>query len=690
LSVPFTLKLAIGPPGRRPEFPFDKGEASLGRTADNDLVVKDGDASRQHARIYEKDGRYFLEDLQSANGTQLNGELLQDETKEIRNGDTIGIGAVVFVFTIQNSLEALGPAETFDLPDTVARGGAHAKSQGSDAEPSETKHSPARKYDRTNQRPALRETKKMKDAREERDAHDSEEPVSWEAPPAAPSPPRRPRKPPPSTIRTDEHRLQKSDEPQLVDSQDIEPVKSMDVEAMGSDEPERSAGRREPPPRRRPPPDMTNEEAAPSHMLPPPLPLGGVVDSTARQASPATAKLSPVDDEPGTSHIPTSDQVPIVGDGPGASMDAAALAPPPPRPAASESSTELAAHAGPPPEAAAARVDRSAGLGKKEEENEKRELTAAEKARVRRQAQKTAGGRMLYAWSQLPLPLRLLLSLVMIGGIGVGGYSAWQSMAPVVKVPPPAEPSEIVGGGPTLEASFGTGEGVTYERPDMKVFTFKAVSPTQLVGLLHYQARDVSKEEVAVSVNGYDLGFVAADSIDAEERELELVIPASQVKRNEPNQITFDNVRNPPGHDPWRIWNLWLELLALPDTSSEETLISVKEDLERAQKFFDTRDIGPDNLFKAWKGYRDAWLKLESLPGRPNDLYVVARAQQAEARRLMDKKCKTLQIDVQRVLSARKPDYELARKELKDMLRYFPTREHPCHALVQSQLDQIE
>src|SRR5262249_17967688 len=103
----------------------------------------------------------------------------------------------------------------------------------------------------------------------------------------------------------------------------------------------------------------------------------------------------------------------------------------------------------------------------------------------------------------------------------------------------------------------------------------------------------------------------------------------------------------------------------------------------------DQRDIGPDALFKAWKQYRDAWLKLESLPGRPNDLYVVARAQQAETRRLMDKRCKTMQIDVQRALSQRIPDYETARHVLTDMLRYFPTREPPCNGLVQAQLEQI-
>jgi hypothetical protein len=244
-------------------------------------------------------------------------------------------------------------------------------------------------------------------------------------------------------------------------------------------------------------------------------------------------------------------------------------------------------------------------------------------------------------------------------------------------------------GGDTLEWSFGVGDGVTYDRPDMKLFTFKAVAATRVVGLLHYQARDVTKEEVSISINGYDLGFVPADAVDAAGRELEVVLPAGQVKRNVENQVIFDNVRNPPGREPWRIWNLWLELLALPDTSAEETLISVREDLARSQKFFDQRDIGPEALFKAWKGYRDAWLKLESLPGHPNDLYAQARTQQAEARRLMDHRCKVMQIDVQRALTAHKPDYDTARHVLKDMLRYFPTREHPCHALIQSQLDQL-
>src|SRR5439155_12822393 len=123
----------------------------------------------------------------------------------------------------------------------------------------------------------------------------------------------------------------------------------------------------------------------------------------------------------------------------------------------------------------------------------------------------------------------------------------------------------IIAGAPTSEKSLGLGRGVPYERPDMKIFNFPAAAATRLVGVLHYQAKDISKEEVAISVNGFDLGFVPPDTLDTANRELELVLPAQQIKKGENNVLVFDNVRNPPGEDPWRIWNLWLEMIAVPN-----------------------------------------------------------------------------------------------------------------------------
>src|SRR5436853_6353347 len=85
--VPFTLKVTKGA-GAGAEFPFDTNEARLGRTADNDIVVKDSGASRAHARVFQKGTRYYVEDMKSANGTKVNGALI-NATKELKNGDTI-------------------------------------------------------------------------------------------------------------------------------------------------------------------------------------------------------------------------------------------------------------------------------------------------------------------------------------------------------------------------------------------------------------------------------------------------------------------------------------------------------------------------------------------------------------------------------------------------------------------------
>src|SRR5262245_59434059 len=108
-SLAFTLKVSKGA-GAGAEFPFDAAEARLGRTADNDIVVKDSGASRSHARVYQKGSRYFVEDLKSANGTKVNNAVITG-SKEIKNGDTISIGEVVFTFSFADETLLEPPSE---------------------------------------------------------------------------------------------------------------------------------------------------------------------------------------------------------------------------------------------------------------------------------------------------------------------------------------------------------------------------------------------------------------------------------------------------------------------------------------------------------------------------------------------------------------------------------------------------
>jgi ABC-type multidrug transport system ATPase subunit/pSer/pThr/pTyr-binding forkhead associated (FHA) protein len=68
---------------------------TIGRLADNDLVVESAGTSRRHARISARDGRHYVVDLNSANGTYLNGERLLEEARWLSSGDSISVGGHV-------------------------------------------------------------------------------------------------------------------------------------------------------------------------------------------------------------------------------------------------------------------------------------------------------------------------------------------------------------------------------------------------------------------------------------------------------------------------------------------------------------------------------------------------------------------------------------------------------------------
>jgi pSer/pThr/pTyr-binding forkhead associated (FHA) protein len=68
-----------------------KESITLGRAATCDLVVADNYVSNVHARIYLRDGSYWLEDLGSTNGTYLNRSRVSTPTA-IGPGDDIRMG----------------------------------------------------------------------------------------------------------------------------------------------------------------------------------------------------------------------------------------------------------------------------------------------------------------------------------------------------------------------------------------------------------------------------------------------------------------------------------------------------------------------------------------------------------------------------------------------------------------------
>jgi len=72
------------------EFPLEKERIILGRKADNDIQVDNLAVSGQHAAIITILNDSFLEDLDSTNGTYVNGKLVKKHA--LKNSDVITIG----------------------------------------------------------------------------------------------------------------------------------------------------------------------------------------------------------------------------------------------------------------------------------------------------------------------------------------------------------------------------------------------------------------------------------------------------------------------------------------------------------------------------------------------------------------------------------------------------------------------
>ena len=67
------------------------GGLSIGRSAEADVQIEDRYASGLHARVFSRDGRTYVEDMNSTNGTLVNDATLRGEA-ELIDGDVLRIG----------------------------------------------------------------------------------------------------------------------------------------------------------------------------------------------------------------------------------------------------------------------------------------------------------------------------------------------------------------------------------------------------------------------------------------------------------------------------------------------------------------------------------------------------------------------------------------------------------------------
>ena len=106
------LNVLQGPDkGKRFELP-DHGPQLIGRSSES-LMLGDNTISRRHAELTPDDGAWYIRDLESANGTYVNGVSINQRTL-LNAGDQIRTGATLLVFGVGHRETAVAPIRVAD------------------------------------------------------------------------------------------------------------------------------------------------------------------------------------------------------------------------------------------------------------------------------------------------------------------------------------------------------------------------------------------------------------------------------------------------------------------------------------------------------------------------------------------------------------------------------------------------
>jgi pSer/pThr/pTyr-binding forkhead associated (FHA) protein len=82
------------PEGGKPRAVKVAASMTIGRAPECELRIEDTYASQQHARLFGKNGSWYVEDLGSTNGTFVNDQKLASPAI-VQPGDSIRIGTTV-------------------------------------------------------------------------------------------------------------------------------------------------------------------------------------------------------------------------------------------------------------------------------------------------------------------------------------------------------------------------------------------------------------------------------------------------------------------------------------------------------------------------------------------------------------------------------------------------------------------
>ena len=100
------VRLVVDQGARRRVLNIEAEQAVLGRAHGNTVRIPSAEVSRRHCRLLLQDGLVTVEDLDSVNGTFLNGRRIR-ETEYVRPGDRLEVGPVTFTVEYELTPDAL-------------------------------------------------------------------------------------------------------------------------------------------------------------------------------------------------------------------------------------------------------------------------------------------------------------------------------------------------------------------------------------------------------------------------------------------------------------------------------------------------------------------------------------------------------------------------------------------------------
>ena len=112
-------RLIIKPFGEQPSKTIElkQGVTKIGRTSNNDIMLPFAEVSESHCEVLVEDDFVFIRDLNSSNGTLIDGELVRDSA--IYSGQTLQLGLIQMVLDAPQLNVSLPELPKPENPDAI-------------------------------------------------------------------------------------------------------------------------------------------------------------------------------------------------------------------------------------------------------------------------------------------------------------------------------------------------------------------------------------------------------------------------------------------------------------------------------------------------------------------------------------------------------------------------------------------